>query len=125
MDYNSGPDYTFSSGTTYYIDGGTYFSGTLYFGDCVIKLSNNSYLMTYGTVAGGGAILTSKDDDLYGEKIVGSTSNPTYAGNPALWLYYRDFGGAQVSNMKIRWAKTAVEFDPDYDETSDYFQSSG
>jgi len=124
VDYNSGPDYTFSSGTTYYINGGTYFSGTLTFqSGCVIKLSNNSYLMTYGTVAGGGATLTSKDDDLYGEVLQDSTGLPTFAGNPALWLYYRD-SAVHLYSMKIRWAKTAVQFDPNYDYLDNTFEDS-
>ena len=120
---SSGTDYTFSSGVTYYVTS-TYFSGTLTFGyGSVIKLSSYSSLMTYGSVSGGGAILTSADDDLYGEKIVGSTGVPTYAGNPALYIYYRN-SGVSLNSMKIRWAYTGVELDPDYDDTTDSFQYS-
>ncbi len=119
---SSGTDYTFSGGVTYYVNSSTYFSGTLTFGyGSVIKLSNYAYLLTYGSVAGGGATLTSADDDMYGEII--STGNPTYAGSPALWLYYLA-SGAQLNSMKIRWAQTAVEFDPTYDNTSHTFQNS-
>jgi hypothetical protein len=125
---SSGTDYTFGSGT-YFINGSTYFSGTLTFQpNCVIKLGNNGYLLTYGSIVCNGttnswSILTSKNDDLFGEKISGSTGNPTYAGNPALWLYYLS-SGATVRGMKIRWAHTAVQFDPTYDSGAHTFQNS-
>ncbi len=124
----SGTDYTFSSGVTYYVTS-TYFSGTLTFQpNCIIKMPGYGSVMTYGAIVCNGttssySILTSADDDLYGEKIAGSTGNPTYAASPGLLLYYLS-SGATVSGMKIRWAQTAVEFDPTIDNSSHTFQNS-
>ena len=124
----SGTDYTFSEGVTYYVTS-TYFSGTLTFQpNCVIKMANYGSVMTYGAIVCNGrtgsySILTSADDDLYGAKIAASTGVPTYAGSPALLLYYLS-SGATVRGMKIRWARTAVEFDPTYDNSSHAFQFS-
>src|SRR5262249_28018125 len=75
----TGTDYTFNTGVTYVINTSGYFSGTLTFNPgCVIKFATNAYLLTYGAILCTGttnsySILTSKDDDLYGEPLPGST----------------------------------------------------
>ncbi len=125
----SSPDYTFSGGVTYYVTWAYLSGGTVTFQPgCIVKIANGGSILQYGTLVcngttGNPSILTSADDDLYGEKISGSTGNPTYAASPGLWLYYLS-SGATVSGMKIRWAQTAVQFDPTADNTSHTFQNS-
>ncbi len=125
----SSPDYTFSGGVTYYVTWAYLSGGTVTFQPgCIVKIANGGSILQYGTLVcngttGNPSILTSVDDDLYGEKISGSTGNPTYAASPGLWLYYLS-SGATVSGMKIRWAQTAVQFDPTSDNTSHTFQNS-
>ena len=89
-----GTSYTFASGVSYYISSSASFSGTVTFQpSCVIKLASNGYLLLYGPIVCNGtlaspSILTSKDDNLYGDTILSSTGNPVYAANPAMWIYY-------------------------------------
>ena len=68
----------------------------------------------YGpVVCNGGAlksVLTSKDDDLFGERIDGSTGNPTYSAQAAAWIYYQTVP-ITLSYMQIRWAKTGIRYD--------------
>ena len=113
-------DYTFESGTTYLVKGTTYFGGgTVTFQPgCIIKFSGG-YLLMYGGIVCNGrdwmpSILTSKDDDVYGETDYGtdgtSTHCPSYVADPALWDYYIT-NNVSLIGMKIRWAQTAIEFD--------------
>lgn len=110
-------DYTFSQGNTYFISGLGYFSGgTLTFQPgSILKLASGASVLQYGTLVCNGtssnpSIITSKDDNLYGERILGSTGNPSYSGAPALWVYC-DPSATTVSGMKIRWAQTAILFE--------------
>ncbi len=106
--------YTFSTGS-YFVAGNTYFGGTLYFQPgCIIKLAPNAYLMTYGGVnstatAGNPAVFTSRDDDLIGELIAGSTGNPAQAASPAIRVYFMPVS-TTLSNLRFRWAQTGIEY---------------
>jgi len=96
----TGTSYTFSSGVTYYIASYAYFSGTVTFQpNCTIKFGANAYLQMYGAVPlvcngtlASPSIMTSQDDDLFGETVLGSTGYPTYAAAQAMWLYYVSYG---------------------------------
>jgi hypothetical protein len=77
-------NFTFQGDMTYYVSGPLTLSGiTIFEGGCVIKVTNLTTAgLSIGTVkcATGPyrpAIFTSKDDDSVGEKISGSTGNPT------------------------------------------------
>jgi hypothetical protein len=112
---SSGTDYTFASGETYFVTNNGYFSGTLTFQpNCVIKLPANAYLLTYGSVvcngsSGAPSILTSRDDDAFGETLPSSTHNPSYAASQAVWDYYTS--GDSFHDMRIRWAHTGIQYD--------------
>jgi hypothetical protein len=110
-------DYTFASGVTYYISSSGYFGGFVTFQpNCTIKFANNAYLVLYGEdiaclgTSGSYSVLTSKDDDLFGEPIPGSTATPTYAASQAIWIYYVSWS-TTLSYLQIRWAKTGIQFD--------------
>lgn len=123
LDYftiSGGGDYHFALtqfGSTYYVSNDAYFSGTLTFeAGVVIKFKPGTWLLTYGSIVCRGSsgndytYLTSKDDDLFGEQIVGSTHSPTYAANNAIWAYYMS-APASISGMRIRWATIGAEID--------------
>src|SRR5206468_1350424 len=104
-------------GTTYYI--ASSFSvgpGTTTFQPgCVVKYAGNSWLLISGDISCPPAgqlmpVLTSKDDDLFGEMIPGSTHNPTYAAAVAIWVSYVNFS-TLIQNMRIRWAQIAVRYE--------------
>lgn len=118
IDYTtvSGNDsYTFNANSTYYIDSGLTFSGTVTFNEgAVIKYADNTYLTLSGYVRCYGSqsnptVLTSKHEDIFGEPISGSSGNPTtaLAGCPALSLYWCQ-ENTTLSQMRIRWATKAV-----------------
>ena len=96
--------------------------------NCILKFADNTYLLSYGGVTCNGSsgslsIFTSMDDDLYGEQILYSTGNPTYAANPAIWVYYVDYN-AQIAGVKIRWAQTAVKVDSSVSSVTNTFYDS-
>jgi len=127
--YNLSHPPAFQSGVTYYISSAVYTGDAVIFEPgCILKFASGTYLLTYGGVicngtTGSPSIFTSRDDDLYGEPIVKSTGQPAYAASPVLWLYYLA-SGARVSGVKIRWADTALRFDPVNDRSSHTFQNS-
>jgi hypothetical protein len=128
--YNLSHPPAFESGVTYYVSGAVYTGDVLTFeSGCILKFASGTYLLTHGggVICNGTtsspSIFTSRDDDLYGEPIVESTGHPVYAANPVLWLYYLA-SGARVNGAKIRWANTAVRFDPVNDGSSHTFQNS-
>jgi hypothetical protein len=112
----SADDFTFSAGTTYLIGASGSFtilrSATFQAG-CVIKYGNNGYLSLYQVTSvsfpssGTAPVFTSKDDDLFGQIISGTTSSPTYMANPALALYH-PASSTTVQNALFRWCKTAI-----------------
>jgi hypothetical protein len=120
---------TFSSGVTYFIDTSVYTADVVTFQpNCILKFGNNTYLLTYGGVtcngsSGSFSIFTSKDDDLYGEQILGSTHNPTYTASQAIWVYYVDYD-EQIAGVKIRWAQTAVKIDSNVGTVTNTFYDS-
>jgi len=124
-------DYTFASGQTYYVASApTTLSGTVTFQGCsTIKYNNGVYLLLTGTVyfdtSAASTVLTTKDDDSFGEPHPNSTHCPSYAADKALWLYYND-QNLSINGVKIRWAQTAVYRDANgCGEYSDTFWDSG
>ena len=119
LDYitvSSGTDYTFSTGYTYYIDSSVSFSGTVTLQpNAVIKFGSGAYLLCYGSFSfntdtnAAPTILTSKDDDLFGDQITGSTGVPTYMANPSIFIYYVS-SGTGVTGVRVRWAQKGVEY---------------
>ena len=108
-------DYEFTSGTTFYLDSTAYFAGTVQLDPgCILKFAPGAYLLCYGAfvfstdTSSPASILTSRDDDLFGEQISGSTGRPTYAASQAIWPYYIS---ANVSMTRIRWAQIGVQFE--------------
>ena len=109
--------YTFASNATYYISSGFGVgpgTNTIQL-NATIKSAPNAYFYFYGPVvcpASGTtpAAFTSKDDDLFGEKIVGSTGLPSFSALPALWAYYHT-NAVELRNLRIRWAQKGLQFD--------------
>ncbi len=107
---------TFMSYGTYYITGAFGVSGTATFqSGAVLKYANNAYVycsgpMTFPAPGVPPVVFTSKDDDLFGERISGSTGVPTHHASPAIWVYYVNFSTG-ITNAYFRWAKTAVKYD--------------
>lgn len=112
----SGSSFTFLSKKTYYITSSFYWGGaTIYNSDAVIKFANNAYLLVYGNQYFNGSkvnptVFTSKDDNLYGETIDGSTGIPTQNAYSAIWLYYVNFN-VNIRSVLIRYAKTGIKID--------------
>jgi hypothetical protein len=106
--------YTFNSGTCYYIPV-SYLVGpgaATFQNNSCLKFGSNAQLNAYGPVSfpssGAPVVFTSKDDNVYGATISGSTASPNFAAQRALWSYYN----AQLTNVQsalFRWAQTAVE----------------
>lgn len=114
--YGSVTYYTFNSGTTYYISGSfTVTANATFQGGTVIKYDSNAYLWlnsaSFSFPAAGQLmpVLTSKDDNLFGETITGSTGNPTYHANPSLAVYYVA-SGQTIQNARFRWAIKGIEY---------------
>ena len=111
--------YTFLSGTTYYIAQSFYISGTsttTFQPGCVIKYGNDAWLLvhcpfSFAPTGQMMPVLTSKDDDVFGQMISGSTHNPTYMARQALLVYYVVESQTEIKNMRIRWAKKGIEYD--------------
>ncbi len=111
--------YTFLSGTTYYIAQSFLIYGTsttTFQPGCVIKYGADAWLLFGCPVAFPPKgqvmpVLTSRDDDLFGSMIPGSTHNPYYSARPALWVYYGGQPQTLISNIRIRWAKKGIEYD--------------
>jgi len=120
---------TFESGVTYFFDWSVYTGDPLTFQpNCILKFASGNYALSYGGIVCNGtasnpSIFTSKDDDLYGEKIYASTGTPTYSANPAIWVYYVD-NDAQITGLKVRWAQRAVEIDSNVSSVANTFQDS-
>ena len=112
--------FTFQANSTYYIAPSTTFNisvTAIFQPNTVIKFGFNGilYLYTYPTFTSTTAlpaIFTSKDDNLFGDEIAGSTGNPALSLPyfTGLWIYYTQFNSL-VKNARFRWAGTGVEFD--------------
>ncbi len=120
LDYvtvNSQYGITFQGDSTYYISGAVYLDGTnnMLEGGSVIKYAVNAFI----TVDDGSAlnclasqyrpvILTAVDDNSVGERIAGSTGNPTnYYANSALTFFS---SSPTLSNIRIAYAQNAFSF---------------
>jgi len=119
----SGSVTTFESGQTYYIQSSYYCGDPVAFEPgCTIKFKENAYMLLYGPVyfpdLGPHPVFTSKDDDMYGDRIFFGDSDPDNSdGDPsdqrasrALWLYYVNFA-TTVQNALIRWAQKGIQYD--------------
>src|SRR6266850_1950515 len=95
--YSGGSDYTFASDTTYYIDSSfsTAYAIT-YEPRCCVKYAPSTVATFYGPVVCSGdtntaladcSILTSANDDLFGETIASSTHTPGYDIGIAVRIY--------------------------------------
>jgi hypothetical protein len=110
--------YTFLSGTTYYIPQSFYINPglTTFQPGCTIKYGNDAWLLMHGPISCPASgqympVLTSKDDDLFGVMIPGSTHNPTHMARQALLVYYVEEYQTEINNMRIRWANKGIEYD--------------
>jgi len=111
--------YTFLSGTTYYIAQSFYINGTAtstFQPGCVIKYGNDAWLLLHCPFSCPPTgqlmpVLTSKDDDLFGAMIPGSTHNPNYMARQALLIYYVVEPQTDIKNIRIRWANKGIEYD--------------
>ncbi len=88
---------------------------------CVIKFKNNAYMLLYGPVSFPGSgtrpVFTSRNDELFGERIAGVPNEPDSDGNPAqhraaqaIWIYYVNFN-TTIQNVDVRWAQRAIQYD--------------
>ena len=106
--------FTYNPSPSYYASGPVDITSSLTIQQgAIVKFALNANLRLLGalTCPGTGqakAILTSKDDNLYGEVITGSTGIPTYMAAPAIAPYFTS-GGLTIQNLRIRWAKKGVE----------------
>jgi hypothetical protein len=113
---NNTNSYTFAAGSTYYIPSSfTVGSGQATFqNNACIKLATNAYLLVYGKVSfpasGAQVQFNSKDDNGIGSAINGSSSEPSYAANPGLWMYYQTVK-TTVQNTSFRWAQRGIRYD--------------
>jgi hypothetical protein len=119
----SASGFTFQMGQTYYVRNNFYVGpGPVTFQPgCVIKFKHNTWLLAYGPVSfpgtGPAAVLTSRNDDLYGEHIAGVPGEADSDGNASLhraaqavWIYYPNFG-TTIQNAVVRWAQRAIQYD--------------
>lgn len=127
----------FPSGVTFYIQTQYYFSVSVTFqGGTIVKYKNNAHLRFFGSMtfpsAPPHAIFTSRNDDLYGERIINVPSEPgqNSDGDPtkhraleALFVYYQAAANT-VRNVRVRWAQTCVRYLGTAASISHTFQNS-
>jgi hypothetical protein len=119
---DQGTPTTLASGQTYYIRTSYYSGSSVTFQPgCVIKFKNKACMLLYGPVSFPGSgtrpVFTSRNDDLFGERIVGVPNEPDSDGNPtqhraaqAIWIYYVNFN-TTIQNVDVRWAQRAIQYD--------------
>ena len=114
-----GYGYTFASGETYYIPNSASVGpgGFTFQPGACIKFAPYASLVAPDVPvnfpsSGLDVVFTSKDDDLFGDPIAGSTGNPSYAASPAIWMYYPT-SATTVERAKIRWAYTGIQDNED------------
>ncbi len=111
-----------ATGTTYYIKT-SYYSGTgvTFQPGCVVKYKNNANMVLYGYINFPDTlqtpVLTSRNDDGFGEVIKGVLGESDSNGDPslhkaaqAIWIYYVTFN-TEVRSARIRWAKKGIQYD--------------
>jgi hypothetical protein len=113
---------TFLTGETYYVPSSYYSGNSITFqSGTVVKYKDTANMLLYGSLtfpsSGDPAVFTSRNDDLYGERIQGVTGETDSDGDPtlhkaskALWIYYPAYANT-IRNVLIRWAKIGVQFD--------------
>jgi hypothetical protein len=122
LDYttiDSGPsDFTFTDGTTYFINGGIGFDGTTTFtGGAIIKMNSDGQLgldtVACNSTADHPTIFTSVNDDSVGDPISGSSGSP-YIGDVGTFL---SLGSSSVvlSNMDFYYGSYCITAGTDLD----------
>jgi hypothetical protein len=111
--------WTFLTGTTYYI-ASSFSVGTgaaTFQPGCVVKYGASAYLVLSGTITFPTTgtlmpVFTQKDDDLFGDKISGSTGTPSIANgaSSAIWVFYLT-SGTTISDARIRYATRGIRYD--------------
>jgi hypothetical protein len=111
-----GYGYTFSPGTYYIPDSASVGPGGAIFesGACLKFGLDASLILDDGPVtfpaSGADVVFTSKDDDMFGDAIQGSTGNPSHDADPAIWMYYHTTSSV-IQHAQFRWAQAAIEYD--------------
>jgi len=129
--FSSGGDYTFASDTTYYIASSFSTSSTITWQPrCCVKYAPSVQATFYGpvicsgdtnTAIGDCSILTSANDDLFGEMIVTSSHTPGYDIGIAVHIYLES---GYLNAMRIRCAQTAVLYETYYGENGSFNASA-
>jgi hypothetical protein len=108
---------TFTADQTYWITNNYSWGGASvsFAPGCVIKYNANNWLMLYGQSITfpstlQSVVLTSKDDNAFGEELPGSTGTPTQTAAQAIWIYYTSVN-TLIDSARIRWAKRGIEYD--------------
>jgi len=97
-----GGNYTFTSGTTYYLSNGCTFASITFQAGAFLKYDTNGYLSAYSSVtcpASGKVIMTAADDNQYGQAF--GSGNPKYYDR-ALIVY--SIANTTIRNLQVRWA---------------------
>ncbi len=115
-------NYTFYSGTTYYISGyGFNFNGTTRIqGGAVLKSESGTVYcngpLICDTTADNPAVLTSKNDDSIGLKVPGSTGSPGVGSGTGIWFgeWFETNGASYlVQHLRFYYANLGIaEFTP-------------
>ncbi len=115
-----GTDYTFGypgAAYTYSITNNVTFTGTVTLWDgATLKFSPWMELVVSGSLTCNGSsfsptILTSQDDDLYGQTLPWSTHLPSKAAGVALYLSYLSAPSTTVKGLLVRWAHCGIQID--------------
>jgi hypothetical protein len=120
---DQGTPTTLAAGQTYYIKTSYYSGSSVTFEPgCVIKYKNNANMLLYGSVSFPTTgkmmpVFTSRNDDLFGQKITGVANELPSDGDPtlhkaaqAIWLYFETIS-TTINNARIRWAARGVQYD--------------
>jgi hypothetical protein len=111
-------NYTYATGTTYYVTGGGCIDGSTFSPGCVFKFAPGAggfliygyYPITFNGSSSSPVILTAWNDDSFGERINGSDGSPSPNSSYGIYVYYADHA-VTLSGLRIRWAQTGVQFD--------------
>lgn len=117
-------NYTFAGDTTYYISGQVNLYGTTTVeGGAVLKYTNTATAtlslsgpLNFQTGAYRPAFFTAKDDNMVGEKISGSTGNPTinYYGKGFVYDYSQIGVLANIHDVRFRYLNSGITFSYGY-----------
>lgn len=110
-------NFVFASDSTVFLSSSvTIYGANRIEGNCVIKYATNASIIlnaaaTTLTCSGGlykVSTLTAKDDDTIGDKISGSTGNPTGPNYASQALYFSGGAIANVNNLRIAYAQNGI-----------------